>query len=41
LYDEAMAMQATIELDTGAKTFASDLLPQLIDALRRSRPTSA
>jgi hypothetical protein len=39
LYDEAMAMQATIELDTGAKTFASG--PQLIDALRRSRPTSA
>jgi pyruvate-formate lyase-activating enzyme len=38
LYDEAMAMQATIELDTGAKTFASGLLPQLIDALRRSRP---
>ena len=31
-------MQATIELDTGAKTFASGLLPQLIDALRRSRP---
>ena len=38
LYDEAMAMQATIELDAGAKTFASGLLPELIDALRRSRP---
>ena len=33
-----MAMQATIELDAGAKTFASGLLPELIDALRRSRP---
>ena len=31
-------MRVTIELDTGAKTFASGLLPQLIDALRRSRP---
>jgi pyruvate-formate lyase-activating enzyme len=33
-----MAMLATIELDAGAKTFASGLLPLLIDALRRSRP---
>jgi pyruvate-formate lyase-activating enzyme/TusA-related sulfurtransferase len=33
-----MALKATIELDAGAKTFASGLLPQLIDALRRSRP---
>jgi organic radical activating enzyme len=33
-----MALKATIELDAGTKTFASGLLPQLIDALRRSRP---
>jgi pyruvate-formate lyase-activating enzyme len=32
-----MALKATIELDAGAKTFASGLLPKLIDALRRSR----
>jgi pyruvate-formate lyase-activating enzyme len=32
-----MALKATIELDAGAKTFASGLLPQLIGALRRSR----
>jgi hypothetical protein len=29
-----MAMQATIELDTRAKTFASGLLPQLMRSLR-------
>src|SRR5215472_6337925 len=33
-----MAIKATIELDAGAKTFASGLLPALIEALRRSRP---
>ena len=31
-------MKATIELDVGHKTFASGLLPDLIAALRRSRP---
>jgi pyruvate-formate lyase-activating enzyme/TusA-related sulfurtransferase len=31
-------MKATIELDAGTKTFASGLLPELIAALRRSRP---
>ena len=31
-------MKANIELDAGAKTFASGLLPELIAALRRSRP---
>ncbi|PYT78419.1 MAG: radical SAM protein [Acidobacteria bacterium] len=31
-------MKATIELDVGRKTFASGLLPELIAALRRSRP---
>lgn len=31
-------MKATIELDAGQKTFASGLLPELIAALRRSRP---
>jgi pyruvate-formate lyase-activating enzyme len=31
-------MKATIELDAGTKTFASGLLPELITALRRSRP---
>lgn len=33
-----MRTKADIELDAGAKTFASGLLPELIDALRRSRP---
>ena len=33
-----MAMKATIELDAGTRTFASGLLPVLIDALRHSRP---
>lgn len=33
-----MPMKATIELDAGTKTFASGLLPELITALRRSRP---
>src|SRR6266852_4523154 len=33
-----MRMKATIELDAGTKTFASGLLPELIAALRRSRP---
>jgi pyruvate-formate lyase-activating enzyme len=33
-----MSMKASIELDVGAKTFASGLLPELIAALRRSRP---
>jgi pyruvate-formate lyase-activating enzyme len=32
-----MSTNATIELDAGAKTFASGLLPDLIAALRRSR----
>ena len=32
-----MRMNANIELDAGAKTFASGLLPDLIAALRRSR----
>ena len=31
-------MKANIELDVGRKTFASGLLPELIMALRRSRP---
>ena len=31
-------MKANIELDIGSKTFASGLLPELIAALRRSRP---
>jgi pyruvate-formate lyase-activating enzyme len=31
-------MDASIEIDTGTKTFASGLLPELIAALRRSRP---
>jgi len=31
-------MKANIELDAGAKTFASGLLPELMAALRRSRP---
>jgi pyruvate-formate lyase-activating enzyme len=31
-------MRANIELDVGRKTFASGLLPELIAALRRSRP---
>jgi pyruvate-formate lyase-activating enzyme len=31
-------MQADIELDAGERTFASGLLPELIAALRRSRP---
>src|SRR6266849_4321457 len=33
-----MRTEASIELDTGTKTFASGLLPELIAALRRSRP---
>ena len=33
-----MSTKAAIELDAGTKTFASGLLPALIDALRRSRP---
>ncbi len=31
-------MKADLELDAGAKTFASGLLPELIAALRRARP---
>jgi organic radical activating enzyme len=31
-------MKANIDLDVGSKTFASGLLPELIAALRRSRP---
>src|ERR1700674_1550647 len=33
-----MRTKASIELDAGTKTFASGLLPELIAALRRSRP---
>ena len=33
-----MRTKANIELDAGAKTFAAGLLPELIAALRRSRP---
>ena len=33
-----MGMKTAIELDAGARTFASGLLPELIDALRLSRP---
>src|SRR6266404_5075390 len=33
-----MPTRAKIEFDAGSKTFASGLLPELIDALRRSRP---
>ncbi|HUC66654.1 MAG TPA: radical SAM protein [Stellaceae bacterium] len=33
-----MAMRATLEIDAGAKTFASGLLQELIAALRRARP---
>ena len=33
-----MATRVNIELDAGSKTFASGLLPELIAALRRSRP---
>ncbi len=33
-----MPTKAAIELDAGTKTFASGLLPELIGALRRSRP---
>ena len=33
-----MGMKTAIELHAGAKTFASGLLPELIDALRLSRP---
>jgi TusA-related sulfurtransferase len=33
-----MMMRADIDLDIGRKTFASGLLPELIDVLRRSRP---
>ena len=33
-----MRMKAAFELDAGTKTFASGLLPELIDALRRSHP---
>jgi pyruvate-formate lyase-activating enzyme len=33
-----MRTKASIELDVGTKTFASGLLPELIAALRRSRP---
>jgi pyruvate-formate lyase-activating enzyme/TusA-related sulfurtransferase len=33
-----MPTKAKIELDAGSKTFASGLLPELIAALRRSRP---
>jgi TusA-related sulfurtransferase len=32
-----MPTKANIELDAGAKTFASGLLPELVAALRRSR----
>ena len=31
-------MRADVDLDIGGKTFASGLLPELIDVLRRSRP---
>ena len=33
-----MQMKAAFELDAGTKTFASGLLPELINALRRSHP---
>src|SRR6516165_8678470 len=33
-----MPMKASIQLDAGAKTFAAGLLPELIAALRRTRP---
>jgi pyruvate-formate lyase-activating enzyme len=33
-----MRTKASVELDAGTKTFASGLLPELIAALRRSRP---
>src|SRR5260221_14167591 len=33
-----MQMKSNIELDAGRETFATGLLPQLIAALRRSRP---
>ena len=33
-----MRMKAAFELDAGTKTFASGLLPELINALRRSHP---
>src|SRR6202049_2518825 len=33
-----MQARASVELDAGTKTFASGLLPDLIAALRRSRP---
>ena len=33
-----MRMKAAFELDAGTKTFASGLLPELIDALRRGHP---
>jgi len=33
-----MPLKADIELDAGAKTFATGLMVELIDALRRSRP---
>src|ERR1051325_4650201 len=33
-----MTTKAAIELDAGARTFASGLLPALIEVLRRSRP---
>src|SRR6266481_10179219 len=33
-----MPTKANIELDAGTRTFASGLLPELIGALRRSRP---
>jgi sulfatase maturation enzyme AslB (radical SAM superfamily) len=35
---KAITTKATFELDAGPKTFASGLLPDLIDALRRTRP---
>src|SRR5919106_4943064 len=35
---KAHTTKAAIELDAGKKTFASGLLPDLIDALRRTRP---
>ena len=31
-------MRVEIEIEAGSKTFASGLLPDLIDAVRRSRP---
>ena len=34
----SQAMKATIELDAGGKTFATGLMPELIAALRRTRP---